>query len=259
MAPIVVEVLATLLFAGVLVYLRSTLSRSGLLFWVALWLLRGGTSLIAMRFVPATESLVLLLYAPIQITLSVALILIAVRLQCQQEQLRSLGEQLLRLRREAGGQRDMDTLTGLHSRAALACWLEQEGACQGLVVVCDMDDFKQINDRFGHLVGDEILHGVGNLIASSIRETDRAFRWGGDEFVILFESEDTDLVNSRMRRIEERLAHFQIRQHGTIPVQFSWGLAATAGRPLRESLEAADRLMYESKRTRRLSEWPGTK
>jgi len=116
-------------------------------------------------------------------------------------------------------------------------------------VVSDMDDFKQINDGYGHLVGDEILHGVGKLIRSSIRDEDMAFRWGGDEFVIFFHTSETKLVESRMRKIEGHLASFRIRQHGSLPVHFSWGVTTTVGRPLRESVEEADRLMYEAKRT----------
>jgi diguanylate cyclase (GGDEF)-like protein len=258
MVPLAAELVTTLLFAGVLLSLRSSLTRRGAAFWLALWLVRGAASLAAMHFAAATERLVLILYAPLQVAFSMALVIIAVRLHTQKEHLRALNEELLRLRNEALGQQEIDPLTGLRSRSALARWLEQEGSFQGLVVVCDIDDFKQLNDRYGHLVGDEILHGVGKLVASSIRTSDLAFRWGGDEFVIFFQSEDADLVSSRLQHIEERLQHFQIRQHGSIPVQFSWGLAGTAHRTLRESLDEADRLMYESKRTRHLSQLPGT-
>jgi len=81
-------------------------------------------------------------------------------------------------------------------------------------VVCDMDDFKVLNEMFGHLVGDEILRGVGHLLSKSVRDEDLAFRWGGDEFVIFFRTLDQPLVESRMLGIEERLKTFHIRQHG---------------------------------------------
>ncbi len=251
--PPLVEGVTTLLFAAVLVYFRASLTRRGLLFWIALWVIRGAASVFAMQFVASTARMVLLLYAPLQIVFSMALVAIAVRLETQKDQLRNLNEELGRLRREREAQLELDPLTGLRSRSALAHWLEQDGTFDGQVVVCDLDEFKQLNDRYGHLVGDEILHGVGKLITSSIRESDLAFRWGGDEFVIFFQATDADLVNSRLQHIEDRLRHFQIRRHGTIPVQLSWGLAATAGRALRESLEDADHQMYERKRTRHFS------
>jgi diguanylate cyclase (GGDEF)-like protein len=251
LVPIIVEVLTTALFCGVLIYLRKSMTRKSAALWVMLWVARGAVSLLAMRLMPGADRLIFLLYAPLQIAFAMALVIIAVRLESQKQQLRALNEELGRLRKDAEGQMDLDPLTGLRNRSALAHWMEEQAGFDGLVVVSDMDDFKQINDSYGHLVGDEILHGVGKLIRASIRDTDLAFRWGGDEFVIFFHTRETKLVDSRMRKIEEHLADFRIRQHGSLPVHFSWGVTSTAGRPLRESVEEADRLMYESKRTRR--------
>ena len=254
--PLSVEFLTTLLFVGVLVYLRKSLTLRAAVFWTILWVLRGAASLFAMQFVANTERQVLVLFTPLQVAFSMVLVVIAVRLENQKEQLRALKDELGRLRKASSTQLDFDPLTGLRNRAALARWMEEAGRFDGLVVVCDMDDFKQLNDRFGHLVGDEILHGVGKLIAGSIREEDLAFRWGGDEFVIFFHSNETALIENRMRGIEARLLHFQLRQHGVVPVHFSWGITSTAGRNLRESVEEADRLMYELKRARRTSQPP---
>lgn len=252
--PLLLEATTTVLFCGVLIYLRKSLTPRGIAFWISLWILRGAGSLFAMRFVGGgAERFPLVIYAPLQIAFSIALVIIAVRLESQKEQLRNLNNELLRLRTEASSQSDLDPLTGLRNRSALARWLEEQKEFPGLVVVCDMDDFKPLNDRYGHLVGDEILHGVGKLISRSIRGEDLAFRWGGDEFVIFFRTDETELVEARMRGIEEHLLGFRIRQHGTTPVHFSWGVTTTFGRPLRESLEEADRLMYEMKRSRRLA------
>jgi diguanylate cyclase (GGDEF)-like protein len=255
--PVVVECVTTLLFVGVLIFLRKSLNRRSAAFWCLLWAGRGAVSLAAMQFIPRTDHLLLALYAPLQILFSLALVIIAMRLENQKQQLRALNEELARLRKDAATQREFDVMTGLRNRSSLAQWMDQERGFEGVVVVCDMDDFKQLNDRYGHLVGDEILHGVGKLVVGSIREADLAFRWGGDEFVIFFHTDDMELVESRLLKIEERLLRFQIRQHGTVPVRFSWGIASTAGRLLRDTLEEADRLMYETKRARRLRQSPG--
>jgi diguanylate cyclase (GGDEF)-like protein len=254
--PVVVELCTTLLFCGVLVYLRKSMTWRSVVFWSFLWVLRGAGSLFAMHYVGGTDRLVLVLYAPLQIAFAMVLVVIAVRIENQKEQLRSLNDELIRLRKDAAGQLDFDPLTGLKNRTALANWMEEQQGFDGLVVVCDMDDFKRINDGYGHLVGDEILHGVGKLVRSSIRDEDLAFRWGGDEFVIFFRSTNTRMVEGRMRKIEGHLREFRIRQHGIIPVHFSWGITTTAGRALRESLEEADRLMYEVKRGRRVPQPP---
>jgi diguanylate cyclase (GGDEF)-like protein len=247
-----VELLLSLLFCGVLFSLRRSLSTSGLIFWAFLWIARGVATFGALRYVSATERVFTFIYAPVQIAFALALVAIAVRLEHQKEQLRALNRELERLRKESAAQTDSDPLTGLLNRSALDRWIEQEQDFAGLVVVCDMDDFKRLNDDFGHLVGDEILHGVGKLVRNSIRERDLAFRWGGDEFVIFFRTQDHSLVESRMRMIEDRLTHFQIREHGPIAVRFSWGMTGADGnKALRDALAEGDRMMYEQKRARR--------
>ncbi len=254
--PFSVELLITLLFCGVLIYLRRSLTRGAVVFWCTLWVLRGTASLFLVRFIPATEHM-LAVYAPLQIAFAMALVVIAVRLEGQKEQLRELTDEVIRLRKQTAGQFDLDPLTGLLNRSALSRWIDEEHGFEGLVVVCDMDDFKVLNDVYGHLVGDEILRGVGHLVRSSIRNEDLAFRWGGDEFVIFFRTEDAQLVKSRMQGIEEHLKSFYIRHHGLTAIRFSWGIASTTGRPLRDGLADADRLMYDAKRARRLDPQAG--
>jgi len=119
-----------------------------------------------------------------------------------------------------------------------------------VVVVCDMDNFKDINDRYGHLVGDEILRNIGHLLQSSIRHEDEAFRWGGDEFVILFRNQHNEVAVRRMADLESRLRDFRVRGLGVLPITFSWGTSDTLGRALRDALDEADRNMYALKRSR---------
>ena len=141
-----------------------------------------------------------------------------------------------------------DPLTGLLNRSALSQRVSSLGAA--VVAVCDIDHFKQINDRFGHLTGDEVLQNVAHLIMASIRREDEAFRWGGDEIVVLFHNEDLEVVRDRMRGIEERLLKFRLRKQELLPVVLSWGAAETRGRTVLQTLEAADREMYAYKRNR---------
>ena len=169
----------------------------------------------------------------------------------QASEARDLNAEVDRMRRENLIQMNLDRLTGLLNQSALARRLEVDAPFEGVVAVCDMDDFKAINDRYGHLAGDEILRGVGQLLRASVRHEDEAFRWGGDEFVILFQNEDPAVARGRMQQVEERLRSFRLRGHGTLPISFSWGTAEAHGRPLRESLDEADQEMYRFKRHRR--------
>jgi diguanylate cyclase (GGDEF)-like protein len=170
--------------------------------------------------------------------------------ESQIERIQELRTELDNLRRENRQTLELDRLTGLLNQAALARRVEEPAEFGGVVAVCDMDNFKDINDRFGHLVGDEILRHIGNLLQASIRTSDEAFRWGGDEFVILFHNQSAGVAQTRMAAIEQRLKDFRFRGFGVLPISFSWGTADAYGRPLREALDQADRNMYALKRTR---------
>jgi diguanylate cyclase (GGDEF)-like protein len=170
--------------------------------------------------------------------------------ESQLDRIGELRAELEHLRREGERGADLDRLTGLLNQAALARRIEAPANFEGVVAVCDMDNFKDINDRYGHLAGDEILRNIGNLLHSSIRHEDEAFRWGGDEFVILFHNQRAEVARTRMSGIEARLREFRIRGYGALPISFSWGTADAHGRALRETLDEADRNMYALKRTR---------
>ena len=170
--------------------------------------------------------------------------------ETQIDRIRELMGELDRVRRDSKQSLDLDSLTGLLNQAALARRVDGAEQFEGVVVVGDVDNFKDINDSYGHLVGDEILRNVGNLLLGSIRHQDEAFRWGGDEFVILFLNQQENVANKRMGEIEARLREFRVRGFGTLPIAFSWGSSAAGGRKLREALDEADQRMYERKRSR---------
>ena len=170
--------------------------------------------------------------------------------ESQIERVRTLGSELDKLRRDISQTRDLDRLTGLLNQAALSHRVESPLLLDGVVVVCDMDNFKEVNDCYGHLVGDEILRHIGYLLKASIRKEDEAFRWGGDEFVILFQNQVKDIAEKRMEDIDLRLRDFRVRGLGVLPVGFSWGIAECTGRNLRDALDEADRNMYARKRMR---------
>jgi len=170
--------------------------------------------------------------------------------ETQMDRLRGLVAEVEDLRRESGHRSDLDALTGLLNQAALSRRVEQPNSLDCVVAVCDMDNFKEVNDRYGHLVGDEILRNVGNLLERSIRQEDEAYRWGGDEFVILFLNQTAEVAGKRMAEIEERLRDFQVRGFGVLPISFSWGVIEARGRPLRQALDEADHAMYALKRSR---------
>ena len=96
-----------------------------------------------------------------------------------------------------------DTLTGLGNRKAFNEQLQHAvvHSHQVALLYIDLDRFKQVNDRFGHAVGDALLSTVGERLRSSLRQPDQAFRLGGDEFAVLLENaepEQAEALGSRL-------------------------------------------------------------
>lgn len=169
-------------------------------------------------------------------------------MESQNEQLQQLNAELDRSRAEIASRARLDTLTGLLNRKDLDDRCESGEHFSGVLAVLDLDNFKDVNDVLGHLAGDEVLANVGNLIKSSVRKEDSAWRWGGDEFVLLFRDQSRETVEGRIRSLEQRLLRFRIRGRGVLPIHLSWGVAEIGPRSLRATLAEADEQMYLKKR-----------
>ncbi len=178
-------------------------------------------------------------------------------------QLLSLLDNRLLLRRVYDGQQQLthqayhDPLTGLANRALFADRLDravEAGAAvdRALVLIfVDLDDFKEVNDRFGHAGGDVLLHAVAQRLLSCVRAGDTVARLGGDEFAILLEGE-LDAPQAVADRIQGALRR-PFAVHGTlVPVRASMGLVvpdpAEPQVTSDELLGRADTSMYAGKR-----------
>ncbi|MBP2328335.1 diguanylate cyclase (GGDEF)-like protein [Kibdelosporangium banguiense] len=176
-------------------------------------------------------------------------------------QLLSLLDNRLLLRRVYEGQRQLryqafhDPLTGLANRALFADRLDHavaDGSRRPLVLIfVDLDDFKEVNDRFGHAGGDALLHAVGQRLQDCVRSTGTVARLGGDEFAILLEGEPEapQAVADRIRNALRR----PFAVHGTlVNVRASMGVVVPdPSEPLISSdvlLGRADTSMYAGKR-----------
>ena len=131
-----------------------------------------------------------------------------------------------------------DTLTGLYNRRIL----EHVGD-YSVVMMCDVDNFKCINDTFGHDKGDEVLKSVANVLSSSVRRDDVVCRYGGDEFIIIFNHCTTQLVINRVKTIQAKLYN-QTDLHITLSVGIS---EYEDKKTLEETISQADEALYVSK------------
>ncbi len=162
------------------------------------------------------------------------------------------------LQRRLLEQAERDPLTGLLNRAAIVARLEecvalanQSGRGVGVLFV-DLDDFKSVNDRFGHSVGDQLLCQVGEKIGRCVRVDDVVGRLGGDEFVVVVpDLTAPSLATALAQRLEIELSSIVVAK-GERLITGSVGVALLDGTSTNadELLEAADHAMYKAKRSR---------
>lgn len=150
-----------------------------------------------------------------------------------------------------------DQLTGMLTRHSLHPMLRRElllaetGQYALSLVMIDIDHFKLINDQYGHLAGDEVLAKVAHAASEAIRATDFAFRFGGEEFLLVLKGASHKLAATQAETIREEVERLQFEFEGKpSKVTASFGVATfTAPFELsyNQMIEAADRKLYESK------------
>jgi diguanylate cyclase len=149
-----------------------------------------------------------------------------------------------------------DGLTGLYNRKAFDAKVKEVlGRTAGAgVPVCmilfDVDDFKSINDTFGHVAGDKVLQKVAQSLQETFRKGDFIARFGGDEFAVLIEAMTEEMGRERIRGFHRNLGkrRFTSYKKGDITVKVSAGIAPAVARDTVEALlDRADKAMYEAK------------
>jgi diguanylate cyclase (GGDEF)-like protein len=147
-----------------------------------------------------------------------------------------------------------DSLTGILNRRAFYNAVSRElkkiDRYQRIfsVVFIDLDNFKAVNDAFGHLTGDALLIRVAECISQQLRVTDIASRLGGDEFAILMPETDEAAAEKAIPRIQATLIEGMAASNW--PVTFSTGVLTCNSAPasVQDTLHLADQLMYTAKR-----------
>jgi len=114
------------------------------------------------------------------------------------------------------------------------------------VAMIDADDFKHINDTYGHLAGDAALKAIASAISGGIRESDALIRYGGDEFLLLFKHIPADKFQEKLEQIRARVSGARVEGYPDIRLSISVGGVHSAATML-EAVKRADQLMYQAK------------
>lgn len=162
------------------------------------------------------------------------------------------------------GQATRDELTGLFNRHLLLEELKKTLRFEKplSLILTDLDSFKKINDDFGHQVGDEALKEFGALLTTHLRETDKAYRYGGEEFMILLPETEIEEAMKIAERLREKTAAFVFcHLSGGIEITASFGVSSFPETPgvfpvltekdlnlqIERLIKAADKALYRAK------------
>lgn len=184
----------------------------------------------------------------------------ASKLYQQRAQTRQQLSEIQALKDLLAEQATRDPLTGLFNRRMLdqkLPQLMQQCAARGTslaVMLLDMDRFKEVNDTYGHAAGDHLLLALSHHLMQYNRSQDMVFRYGGDEFLVLFPDTALEVAQDRAQQLCEAFAHLPRRlEQQTLHVTLSCGLASfpAHGQDVQTLLQHTDEALYQAKATGR--------
>ena len=149
-----------------------------------------------------------------------------------------------------------DTLTHLLNRRSMDNYLQaahrqaKTGQATFCLMMMDIDDFKKVNDTYGHDCGDEVLKYVAHTISTGVKKNDYVFRWGGEEILVLLNT-DFDKALAVAERIRADIARDPVDYRGTtkVPVTITIGVSPyTAGATIQQMMDDADAKLYYGKK-----------
>ena len=138
-----------------------------------------------------------------------------------------------------------DALTGTYRRLYLESFQSNLESADAVAIV-DVDLFKQINDTYGHPVGDEALKTIANTIRSGIRGSDTLIRYGGDEFLLIFSKIGEEVFYARLEQLRRAVQETKLPDYPEVKLDVSLG-GVYRVHPLSEAIRQADLRMYENK------------
>lgn len=141
-----------------------------------------------------------------------------------------------------------DSLTQLYNRGKIIDVFSSNLEINNAVILLDLDDFKEINDTYGHIAGDEVLINISQIIKSSIRENDQVGRYGGEEFLIFLKDTTQEELSEIAERVRANIESYEWQYEGLVTTA-SIGITTCFSTDAEEVLHEADTLMYKAKKS----------
>ncbi|SFU84669.1 diguanylate cyclase [Alicyclobacillus macrosporangiidus] len=154
-----------------------------------------------------------------------------------------------RVRRTIQRERERDPLTNLLNRRGGEEWLRRQTGSEGVAVLVDLDDFKFINDSFGHDAGDAVLREVARRLQSAAPEGSACIRWGGDEFLILISQPWSSAWRPRIERMYNAVTQIPVQLPGGTELTILCSMGVAWGRMSHQLIIDADRCLLSAKQT----------
>lgn len=145
---------------------------------------------------------------------------------------------------------NMDPLTGLHNRHYAADYFARlaKGGKACCVAMLDVDDFKQVNDKYGHVMGDKLLVQLAEHLGKNLRRSDAIFRWGGDEFLVVLEDTTLPIAQNVLCTLHQGLGALQLA--GTeeeVMLSVTIGVAQLRPGDMEACIKESDHQLYRGK------------
>lgn len=176
------------------------------------------------------------------------------RIACRNDELGRIGVYAAGMRRDLKKLIERDPLTSLYNRRSCNNKLRvlEEAHSEYVIVMCDIDWFKKINDTYGHDAGDYVLVTLSELIVENVRNCGFASRWGGEEFLLVYQLSH-DAAIEKVRQIQQSVREYDFHYEGkALKVTMTFGVEAkNSSAPYEQRISMADGSLYVGKNSGR--------
>lgn len=146
-----------------------------------------------------------------------------------------------------------DPLTNTYNRRALELYFQKKALANKSknyrlgIIMMDLNNFKTINDTYGHHKGDELIVHIASTLTKFVEKDDIVARWGGDEFVILVPNMSNDFKFNYVHNLHKELEKLNVENYPSVEASVGVAIYPTDGKNFQELIQIADRSMYKEK------------